>query len=73
MSVASAYPETKAPVGPALYVADDLASLLQCSKRNIWRLNDSGALPGAVRVGRLVRWRVEAINDWIQNGCPRGK
>ena len=52
------------------YVADDLAALLQCSVRNVWALNDRGALPGLVRLGRLVRWRKRDIDSWIENGCP---
>ncbi len=52
-----------------LYVADDVAALLQCSVRNIWAMNDRGELPGMVRIGRLVRWRKSAVDAWIENGC----
>jgi excisionase family DNA binding protein len=72
MSVAAAgiaRHELKSAVQPALYTVDDVANLLQCSARNVWKMNDRGALPGEVRVGKLVRWRVSDINAWIQRGC----
>jgi len=40
------------------------------SERTLWRLNDSGKLPTAVRIGHSVRWRREDIEEWIRQGCP---
>jgi predicted DNA-binding transcriptional regulator AlpA len=73
MSVAIASPEPKSAVVPAVYKVDDMAQLLQCSVRNIWLLADAGAIPGETRLGRLRRWRVKDVNDWIAAGCPRPK
>jgi excisionase family DNA binding protein len=52
------------------YTVEDLAELLQCSTRHVWRQLDAGKLPAAIRVGRLVRWPRKLIEDWIADGCP---
>lgn len=47
------------------------------SPRHIRRQVDAGRMPAPVRLGRLLRWRMETgdpttgIRDWIQAGCPR--
>jgi excisionase family DNA binding protein len=56
-----------------LYTVDQVAAVLQCSVRNIWKLADSGDLPGMVRIGRLVRWRKSDVSNWLAAGCPRPK
>jgi excisionase family DNA binding protein len=43
---------------------------LGCSTQHVRRLNDSGKMPKAVRVGSLLRWRRTDIESWIANGCP---
>ena len=48
----------------------DLAHLLQCSPRTVYRLNDAGHLPRPVRLGALLRWPRAAIETWIAQGCP---
>jgi len=47
-----------------------VAELLGCSQRGIWRLRDSRKMPAAVTIGRLVRWRLAEITAWIADGCP---
>ena len=48
-----------------------VAGLLRCSERHVWRLENSGAVPAAVRLGALVRWDRAAILAWIAAGCPK--
>ena len=55
---------------PAAYEAADIASLIKCSVRHIWRLSDGGLLPPPFRLGRLVRWNKTVIDAWIAAGCP---
>jgi len=50
--------------------ANAIAKMLGVSARMVWRLRDSGRIPKPVIIGRLVRWRSEAIDEWIQAGCP---
>lgn len=47
-----------------------VAVMLGVSARMVWRLRDSGRMPKPVIIGRLVRWRSDAIEEWIQAGCP---
>jgi predicted DNA-binding transcriptional regulator AlpA len=57
----------------AVYRARDLAALLQLSVRQIWRLSDSGMIPGRFNIGSCVRWNREVIDKWIAAGCPRAR
>lgn len=59
------------PLEQHLYTAEEVAELLRCSVRNVWRLRDVGDLPAAVRIGRLVRWPRKLIDSWIADGCPK--
>ena len=55
---------------PTLLSVDQLAEMIACSVRHVRRLADAGAMPAPVRVGALVRWPAQDIDDWIQAGCP---
>ena len=70
MTTAVAFLETRAPLAPALYTVQDIARLLQCSERNVRNLDYQDVIPGRCPVGRLVRWRVKDVNEWIASGCP---
>jgi excisionase family DNA binding protein len=48
-----------------------VAKMLGCSARHVYRLSDSGKMPGPVRLGSLVRWSKASIEEWIAAGCPR--
>ena len=49
----------------------DVAGMLHCSARSVYRLADSGHMPRPVKLGALVRWPRERIENWIAQGCPR--
>ncbi len=57
---------------PALLNRHQLARLLgDLSVSSIERLDASGRLgPRPVRLGRLVRWSRQELEDWIAAGCP---
>ena len=58
-----------------LLSAKEVAIILGCSVRSIWKMTASGRLPEPVRSGqRFVRWRVEDIDAWITetHGSPTG-
>jgi excisionase family DNA binding protein len=65
-------PDTIVP--PALdastYTVPDLARLLQCSERHVWRMIDMGRIPGVMRIGRLVRIARTVADAWIADGAP---
>lgn len=47
-----------------------VAELLGCSARHVYRLADAGRMPAPVRVGALIRWPLTAIETWVEDGCP---
>jgi len=49
---------------------DQVAAKLNCSKRHVYRLSDAGRMPRPVRLGALVRWSRQAIDEWVATGCP---
>jgi excisionase family DNA binding protein len=55
----------------ATYTVGQVAGLLQCSQRHVWRMADLNAIPGKLRVGRLVRFNRAAVDAWIAAGCPK--
>jgi excisionase family DNA binding protein len=62
-----------APQESALLTVHDVARVLNCSARTVYRLADSGRMPRPVKLNALVRWRREIIEQWVGGGCPRVK
>ena len=58
-----------ADVSAKLLDVRGVAEMLGCSTRHIYRLSDAGRMPSPVKLGSLVRWRANAINEWIDDGC----
>lgn len=58
-----------------LLTVRQVAALLGCSARHVYRLSDRGAMPRPVKLGNLVRWNrrtgdpATGIEDWIAGGC----
>jgi len=59
------------PSAAQLLDVQTVARLLGCSVRHVYRLADSGDMPRPVRLGALVRWSRQTIEEWIEAGCPR--
>lgn len=53
-----------------MLTVQDVATLLNCSSRTVYRLADSGRMPRPVKLGALVRWSKAAVEQWIAAGCP---
>jgi excisionase family DNA binding protein len=47
-----------------------IAAMLACSPRHVYRLADADRMPRPLRLGTLVRWDLDAIDQWIRAGCP---
>jgi excisionase family DNA binding protein len=60
------------PAAPAPQLLDvqQVAELLGCSPRHVYRLADAGRMPAPLKLGSLVRWSAGAIRDWVDQGCP---
>ena len=54
----------------ALMDIQEVATLLKCSIRHIYRLIDTGRIPRPVKLGALVRWRRSVMETWLADGCP---
>lgn len=52
------------------YTVEQLAELLQCSARHVWRLSDQNKIPGKLRIGRLVRFSRPQVDAWLA-GKPK--
>lgn len=60
----------RTPETSAMLTVDDVAGLLACSSRHVYRLTDSGRMPRPVKLGALVRWSRASIESWI-SGLPK--
>ncbi len=58
------------PQGPLMLTASGVAKLLNCSTRSVYRLADTGGIPMPVRIGGMIRWSRNTIEQWIAQGCP---
>ena len=62
--------QDKPPVESALLDVEQVAALLHCSPRTVYRLADAGKMPRPLKLGALVRWRRDQVLAWINAGCP---
>ena len=62
--------EAVPPEQTAMLSVGDVAGMLRCSSRTVYRLSDAGKLPRPVKLGALVRWSRAAIEQWLADGCP---
>ena len=54
----------------ALLTISQVAVILNCSPRTVYRLVDAGRVPAPHRLGSLLRWNPVVIQTWIAEGCP---
>jgi hypothetical protein len=54
----------------AAVAVDAVALTLACSARHVWRMSDAGLMPAPLALGKLRRWRVGTLRDWLRRGCP---
>jgi prophage regulatory protein len=58
-----------APNTSYLLSVEDLAKLLNVSKRTVWRMRDDGRLPPPLQLGKqILRWEPDKIKEWIITG-----
>ena len=59
---------TATPPAPSALLLDvnQVADLLGCSPRQVWRLADGGDFPRPIKLGmKLKRWPRSALESWI--------
>ena len=59
------------PPAPMFLTVKDMAALLNCSTRTVYRLIDSGLVPRPVKFGALLRWMKTNVEQWMAAGCPK--
>jgi predicted DNA-binding transcriptional regulator AlpA len=47
------------------------AKLLNVCPRTIFRMERSGEMPKAFRLGKAVRWSMKELTHWVNSGCPK--
>ncbi|GAF85076.1 unnamed protein product [marine sediment metagenome] len=47
-----------------------VAAIVGCSARHVANLDKTGRILRPLRLGRSVRWDRDAIDRWIDSGCP---
>jgi excisionase family DNA binding protein len=57
-----------ASIEAATYTVADLAQLMKCSERTVHRMKDERSIPGALKIGRLVRFSKRLVDEWLANG-----
>lgn len=65
----SSFPMSRTLI-PKLLCVQEVAELLHCSIRHVYRLSESDQMPRPLKIGSLNRWSQSAIEDWINSGCP---
>ena len=67
-AVITTRPSVESPA--TLLDVQQVATLLCCSTRHVYRLADRGAMPRPVKLGDvLVRWSRVEIESWVSDGC----
>jgi predicted DNA-binding transcriptional regulator AlpA len=58
--------------GQAVLLTDikGLERMLGRDERSLWRDLGAGKIPAPIKLGRLTKWRVADIREWIAAGCP---
>lgn len=59
--------------GDELLDVCDVAALLKCSTRHVYRLAHERKMPLPLRHGALVRWDRTVLQKWIGEGCPSAR
>lgn len=55
---------------PLVISAKEAAQVLGCSVRHIERMDAAGRMPAPVRLGRLKRWHLDGLREWLKAGAP---
>ncbi len=65
-------PDDNVTLAPMLNT-HDMARILKCSPRTVYRLADSGRIPSPTRFRTLVRWNATVVQAWLAAGCPASR
>lgn len=60
------------PPGELIDVGE-FAATMKCSTKHVRRLVDAGKCPPPLRLGTLLRWRRDVVDEWTRAGCPNSR
>ena len=61
--------KAKIQLSAELVSVQQVAKMLNCSTRHVYRMSDAGRMPKPVKLGSLVRYNKAAVQKWIDGGC----
>ena len=61
-------PKAAVPELPEFLKATEVAALLRVNRNTVYEAVQRDEIPGVVRVGRVLRFRRDAIISWIDGG-----
>ncbi|QDU34898.1 Prophage CP4-57 regulatory protein (AlpA) [Poriferisphaera corsica] len=50
--------------------AEQVAEFLNISVAHVYRMRNAGKLPKPVKLGGVVRWRLDELKQWVAAGMP---
>ncbi|WP_010585821.1 helix-turn-helix transcriptional regulator [Schlesneria paludicola] len=53
-----------------LLTSKETATLLRVSERTLYSMHTTGQMPPPIRIGAAIRWSLDAVQKWIEAGCP---
>lgn len=56
---------------PTVMTVEELAAYMRVDRKSIYEMVARRELPGAVRVGRMIRISTKAVMAWLEGGSPR--
>ena len=54
----------------AMMTVGEIAAEMGIGVATVWRWRDAGRMPAPVKIGAVVRWRRDDIDQWIAKSCP---
>jgi predicted DNA-binding transcriptional regulator AlpA len=54
----------------ALITTNQFAEMLNISTRQLHRMRSKGTIIQPIKLGRMTRWSLEEVEEWIRTGCP---
>ncbi len=64
------YAGKKPPVDESFLIdSKEVAKMLGISDRTLWRMRQEGMIIKPVSIGKAVRWNIDHLKKWIDEGC----
>lgn len=57
------------PKQTELLTREQVCVRLNMSRRTLYRNIQIGVVPAPLKIGGLIRWRSDVLDDWIENNC----